>query len=79
MRRHCSAMGACRVGIMDAEGETIPGFGVENCSIVYGNHVAKVVSWDGASDVSALAGKSVRIYFDMRAAKLYAFEFKAAE
>ncbi len=75
----CSAMGACRVGIMDAEGETIPGFGVENCSIIYGNHIAKTVSWDGNSDVSALAGKSARLYFDMRAAKLYAFQFKATE
>ena len=39
------------------------------------NDVAYTVGWGDKSDVSALAGKPVRLRFEMRSAKLYAFQF----
>lgn len=74
---NASAMGACQVGILDDEGEPIPGFGAETCDMIHGNHAAKTVSWEGKSDVSALAGRDIRLHFIMRAAKLYAFQFES--
>lgn len=70
-----SAMGLCRVGLLDAAGEPLPGFETDNCDEVRGNDVAHVVRWEGREDLSALAGKTVRLHFVMRAAKLYAFQF----
>jgi len=37
--------------------------------------VRQVVTWRGKSDVSALAGKAVRLRIRMRSTKLYAFQF----
>jgi hypothetical protein len=70
-----SAMGACRVGILDEAGKPVPGFGVADCDEIHGNHIKQTVAWEGKSDVSTLAGKPVRLRFVMRACKLYAFHF----
>jgi hypothetical protein len=72
-----SAMGACRVGILDSNGDAIGGFGVETCDEIHGNYVRKTVSWEVNADVSSLAGRTVRLHFAMRAAKLFAFQFEA--
>ena len=40
-----------------------------------GNNVAFPVSWKGQSDVSALAGREVRLHIKLRNSKLYAFQF----
>ena len=70
-----SAMGACQVGLLDAAGKEVPGFTVEECDIIRGNSVAKVVTWNGSSELAKLAGQPMRLRFVMRAAKLYAFQF----
>ena len=75
---NASAMGACRVGLQDAAGKDLPGFDVDACDILRGNSVAQTVTWKGASDVSALAGKPVQLRFVMRATKLFAFQFAGA-
>lgn len=71
-----SAPGEGRVGILDAEGKPIPGFEMENCEIINGDYLAKAVSWKGKNDVSALAGKPIRLRFEMRGTKLYSFRFE---
>jgi len=71
-----SAMGCCQVGILDASGDALEGFGTDLCDEIHGNYLAKPVSWGGNTDVSTLAGKPVRLHFAMRAAKLYAFQFE---
>jgi hypothetical protein len=70
-----SAMGACQVGILDQAGEAVPGFAASACDEVHGNHIRQTVTWQGESDLSALAGKTVRLHFVLRACKLYAFHF----
>jgi hypothetical protein len=69
-------MGEGRVGILDADGKPIPGFQVRDCDIVNGDWFDKIVSWNrGKNDVSSLAGKTIRLQFDMRGATLFAFQF----
>ncbi len=71
----CSALGSCQVGVLDRAGEPFPGFGAGACDEIHGNHISKTVSWQGKSDVSSLAGETVRLHFLLRACKLYAFQF----
>lgn len=70
-----SAMGTARVGIYDKNNKPIPGYSIGECDVIQGNYVKKEVGWKNSADVSSLAGKPVRIYFEMRATKLYGFEF----
>jgi len=72
---NCSAMGTARVELRDADDNPIEGFTLADADIIYGNNVHKIVTWKGNPDVSALAGKPIKLHFKMRAAKLYAFQF----
>ena len=70
-----SAAGSIRVEIQDAAGKPIPGFSLEEANDLIGNEISRVASWKSGSDVSTLAGKSVRLRFVMKDADLYAFQF----
>jgi hypothetical protein len=71
----CSATGACRVEVLDASGSPLPGHDLAACDEIRGNHVARAVTWQGQPDVSALAGRPIRLRFALRACQLYAFQF----
>ena len=71
-----SAPGELRVAILDADGNAIGGFGLDDARIVNGNYLAKTVEWkDGNSYLSGLSGKPVRLQFEGRGTKLYSFQF----
>ena len=58
----------------------MPGFSVDDCVYVNANAVEQKVSWltkddKITHDVSALAGRSLRIVVRMRGASLYALQF----
>ncbi|WP_165251846.1 hypothetical protein [Paludisphaera soli] len=69
------AMGTAFVELQDAEGRPIPGFALADCEEIGGDFVDQRVYWKGNPDVSALAGRPVRIHFKLKRAKLYAFQF----
>ena len=70
-----SAAGEGRVAVLDESGNALSRLGIEDCDFINGDYPAKTVTWRGKSDVSALSGKTVRLRFQMRGAKLYAFQF----
>jgi hypothetical protein len=70
-----SAAGMAYVEIQDDAGNPIAGFTRDQADKIMGNDTAHTVTWKGSSDASALAGKPVRLHFDMRSCKLYAFQF----
>ncbi|MBI4556955.1 MAG: hypothetical protein HY706_05170 [Candidatus Hydrogenedentes bacterium] len=70
-----SAAGSARVAILGTDGQPVPGFSVDDSDKIMGNDVAYTVTWNGRADVGALRGQTVRLRFEMRAAKLYAFQF----
>lgn len=72
---NAGAMGTARVGILDAEGNPVPGRGLAECDLMGGNRVDQPVTFGGEGDLSGLRGRPVRLHFRMRAAKLYAFQF----
>ena len=71
------AMGTAFVELQDAAGKPLPGFTLADCEEVGGNFVDQAVYWKGKTDVSALAGRPVRILFKLKRAKLFAFQFTA--
>ncbi len=71
-----SAAGGVRVELVAADTEQpIPGFGLDDCVEQIGNEVARVVSWKNGPDVSALAGRPVRMRLAMKDADLFSFRF----
>jgi hypothetical protein len=70
-----SAAGGVKVGFEEVDGTPIPGFSVEDCVMQIGNEIDRRVSWKSGRDVSALAGKPVRIRFSMKDADLFSFQF----
>lgn len=70
------AGGVGRVEVLDESGDPIPGFTLPEADQLNGNNVRTLASWRGQSDLSALAGRTVRLHFRMRSAKLYAFQFR---
>jgi hypothetical protein len=74
-----SASGEGRVALLDESGGEIPGFTKKDCRYINGDFLDKKVEWaEGNADVSRLAGKAVRLRFDLRGAKLYSFRFAGA-
>jgi hypothetical protein len=69
-------MGYAQVGFLDEAGRLIPGFGVDECVLINGDHVRHIVEWlPGGTDVSSLAGKAVRLVVRLRGGAWYAFQF----
>lgn len=71
-----SAAGSVYVEIQDGAGEPIEGFALSDCPEIFGDTIERVVSWKGGSDVSALAGKAVRLRFVLKEADLYSIRFR---
>lgn len=71
-----SAAGDVRVAIKNADGSEIPGFSIDDCPPVFGDSVDRIVEWKSGKDVSALAGKPVRLQFFLRDADLFSFQFR---
>jgi hypothetical protein len=71
-----SAAGAVRVGLEDADGRPVPGFALDDCPEIVGDAIARVVGWKGGTDVGPLAGRPVRLVFDLLEADLYALQFR---
>lgn len=74
MKSVCPA-GQVLVELQDANGKAIPGFALDDCEPIYGDHIARVVQCNNGSDVSALAGKPVRLRFGMSDADLFSLRF----
>lgn len=70
-----TAAGMAHVALLDAAGKPIDGYSLKECDDIFTNEVAHTVTWRGNPDVSPLAGTPIRLRFEMRAAKLHAFQF----
>lgn len=64
-----------RVGVLDEKGLVIPGFEAEKCLIKTGDHINLPLLWSGRS-ARELAGKTLRLRFQLRSANIYAVTSK---
>ena len=70
-----SAVGSVRVEIQQADGKVIPGYELSNCPDLYVDKLDVPVSWKQGTDVGRLAGKPIRLRFELKDADLYALRF----
>ncbi len=71
-----SAIGSVQVEVQSADGQPVKGFELAACPPIWGDEIERPVRWNGAGDLSSLAGKPVRLRFVMKDADLYAFRVK---
>ena len=48
---------------------------MDDCPEMFGDEIDGTVRWSNGADVSALAGRAVRLRFSLADADLYAFKF----
>lgn len=70
-----SAAGSLAVELQDAAGQALPGFALADCSELFGDTLERTVTWKGGADVSALAGRPVRLRFVLKDAHVYSLRF----
>jgi hypothetical protein len=71
-----SGSGSVRVEIQDAAGKPIEGFALADCGEILGDRLRHIVRWKRrGGDLRSLAGKPVRLRFELRDADLYSFQF----
>jgi hypothetical protein len=65
--------GNLRVEVLGQDGNVIEPFSAANCSPIATDSTQAAITWKGAGDLSALAGKPVRFRFHLTNSSLYAF------
>ncbi len=70
-----SAAGVLRVELQDFDGVPVDGFSAAQCDEIFGNELARTVTWAGQRDLSAWAGKPVRLRFELKDADVFAMKF----
>ena len=68
--------GEVRVELLTFNHRKIEGFTFDDADPITESGIDQVVSWNGESDLSRLAGQPIKLRFYMKNAKLYAFQFK---
>jgi hypothetical protein len=69
-----TSRGPTRVEIQDATGQPIAGFTRGDCTPIQGDSIDHRVAWKGGG-VASLAGKPVKLMFELSDADVYAFQF----
>lgn len=72
---HAEGSGGVRVALLDAGGNSLPGFAASDCDWINADEIDHPVAWKSGADLSILKGKSVRIEFSLRNARVFAFQF----
>lgn len=70
-----ASKGRTRVELQDAAGQPLPGFALADCAPITGDFIEHTVRWKSRTNVGKLAGKPVRLRFELKDADLYALRF----
>lgn len=70
-----SAGGGFRVGVLDGDGRPLPGFGVEDCEVFYGDSTAMNPRWQGGACPPLQEGEPFRLQFQMTECDIFSFCF----
>ena len=71
-----SASGSIKVEVQDEDGLALDGYSYTAADEIFGDELDRVITWNGNSDISALAGQTIRLKFHMKQADLYALQFR---
>lgn len=70
------AAGSARVEIQDPSGQPLPGYTLAQALELVGDSIERTVEWKAGADVTALAGRPVRLRFVIKDADLYSIRFQ---
>lgn len=70
-----ASKGMTRVAILDASGKPLNGFTLADCNGIQADSTGYRVAWRSRKDLGHLAGRQIRLQFQMRNAKLYSLQF----
>jgi hypothetical protein len=73
------AGGQVRVELQDAAGKPLPGFALNDCIPLSGDHLSVPVRWNDNPDLGTWQGQTIRLRLVLRSADLYAFQFDTAK
>ncbi|MGC9316894.1 MAG: hypothetical protein ACP5KN_02515 [Armatimonadota bacterium] len=71
-----STVGSVRVELQDEIGMPIPGFELDDCPRIFGDEIERPVRWGEDATLAELAGRPVRLRFELADADLYSFRFR---
>ena len=66
-----AAEGECRVAVLDAKGQPLPGFGLEDCVPIVGDSVRHAVRWSAGDTLPT--DEPIRLQFHLKRARLYSY------
>jgi hypothetical protein len=67
--------GSVRVELQNTAGKPLDGFALSDCQPLQGDSIEQAVVWSGGK-LSSLAGKPVRVRFEVNNADIYSFKFE---
>lgn len=70
-----SAAGQLRCEVRGEGGHPVPGFALGDCLPLYGDGIELPITWKAGSDLTALAGRTVSLVFELKDADLFAYRF----
>ncbi len=76
---HTAGSGSVKVALLQPDGTPCPEFATSDCELISTDEIDYEVRWKTGPDLSALAGKSVRVQLEMRNARLFALQFGEAK
>lgn len=71
-----SAAGSLRFELQDEAGRPLPGHTLADSREIIGDEIARTVAWQGGTDLSGLAGQTVRLRVALKDADLFYLRFK---
>lgn len=71
-----SAVTDGRIALCDENGQELAGYTAADCDEIFGDSYDYPVTWKGSGDVSALAGKTIRVKFIFNDCELYSYKFE---
>ncbi len=71
-----SASGSIRIEIRTPDGKPVEGFALKDCPPIVGDAIDQQVRWKDNANVSALAGKPIRLVFELKDADLFSIQFR---
>jgi hypothetical protein len=71
-----SAGGSVRIELQDEMGKPIPGCALADCDEIVADSIERPVTWNDKADVSRLAGKPLRVRFQLKDADVFSMQFR---
>ena len=70
-----SVSGSILIELQDMNGKPLPGYAISDCDELFGDTTDRIVTWKNKSDVSDLAGKTIRVRMVLNGADVYSMKF----